>query len=113
MIRAFLIALWVLATPALAGDVRIVTDAGVIRAETRCGLSIHGLAAGGRCMIGRGYGSPSTHIRAGGEQYEIRRTSRTAAHFVRTTDGVESLVGTVYADGDCWVGSTVAFCAPD
>lgn len=120
--RAFLIAaaLSVLVTPALAGDhspapggLRLVTDVGVIRAGARCGLSIHGVAAGGRCIIGRGYGSPSTIIRAGDEEYEIRRTSRTSARFVRTTDGLESLVGTVYADGVCWVGANVAFCAPD
>src|SRR4051794_13298660 len=100
--------------PALGGEGReVYTEDGKIRYGTGCTLNIHGLTRTGKCNVGRGWGNSSSIIQVGGVFFRIKRdpNDKTSAMFYRITNGDAQYVSEVYANGSCWVGTNVRFCA--
>jgi hypothetical protein len=116
---ALALAIGVLYSPAYAQHgVSIDDGSATLRMGAGCRLSLYGQALGGQCNVLKEHGSPDTYIKAGGGTYRIAREGthgagkRIADFYQVTPKGqADRLIGTVIANGSCWVGDGIRFCA--
>jgi hypothetical protein len=114
-----LLAMGVLYSPAYAQHGISIDDGTAnLRMGAGCRLSLYGQALGGTCAVLKEHGSPDTYIKAGSGTYRIARASghgagKRVAEFyqVTPTGQADRLIGTVLANGSCWVGDGIRFCA--
>jgi hypothetical protein len=110
-----LLGLGVLSSPTLAqhGD-----GAAFLRMGASCRVILYGQAQGGQCNVLLERGSTDIFIKAGPSTYRITRAgpesqARGVATFYQVAPrGQEDrLIGTVIANGSCWIGDGIRVCA--
>lgn len=114
-----LFTLGVLCSPAYAQHgVSIDDGSATLRMGAGCRLSLYGQALGGQCNVLKEHGSADTYIKAGTGTYRISRAAsrgsgkRIAEFYQVTPKGMaDRLIGIVQANGSCWVGDGIRFCA--
>jgi hypothetical protein len=89
-----------------------------LRMGAGCRLTLYGQALGGQCNVLKEHGSVDTFIKAGTGTYRITRVGnrgagkRVAEFYQVTPSGQDDrLIGTIIANGSCWVGDGIRFCA--
>ena len=107
-----------IASPALAQGrgVSYETETGRIRRGTTCELNANGFVYRGRCDVGRAWEGDRRVIRAGSYLFSIRPDGSGGGRFFQLEEDDEGeykskLMGYVHAEGSCWVGNRLHFCA--